>query len=60
MPFDDESYFLTVTQLMLPLHALVDPVTVTDPAVDPAPTANLATAATPAKTSLFMCLGLNP
>jgi hypothetical protein len=60
MPFDDESYFLTVTQLMLPLHALADPVTVTDPAVDPAPTANLATAAAPTKTSLLMCLGLNP
>jgi hypothetical protein len=28
--------------------------------VDPAPTANPATAAAPTKTSLLMCLGLNP
>jgi hypothetical protein len=52
LPFVDERLFLTVTQLVLPIHVVADPVPTEDPAAyrapiaDPAPVEDAATALT--------------
>jgi hypothetical protein len=51
LPFVDKRYFLTVTQVVLPLHALADPA----PATDPSPATTEPTTAPPLGTS---CLGV--
>jgi hypothetical protein len=57
LPFVDERYFLTMIQLVLPLHAVGDRATVVEPAADPAPAvAGPAPAATGATSTETSCL----